>query len=255
MSLEVKSDIGPFAIVPDWLIRAEISDRAVRVYALLARHADRETLAAWPKRSTMATALQCSSDSIDRALRELVDLKAISIEHRFDTAGDPTSNLYHMRVTAADTVAAALRPPSRTTAATGDRDGAATVAAPLRHRTITSGTTTIGRNDRRALIEQFESRFWPKYPRKVAKRAAVAAFVKVSPDAALLERMIAALDRQRPDAPQLRYFPHASTWLNGERWLDEPIGSPNRAPGRTGSEAGKYSTIEGAAQKLLERAS
>ena len=71
----------------------------------------------------------------------------------------------------------------------------------------------------------FESKFWPAYPRKVAKASAAKAFAKINPDDALLTRMLAALavhvssEQWRRDDG--RYIPHPATWLNQRRWEDE----------------------------------
>lgn len=165
MSDAVQTDIGPFAIVPDWIIRASISDRAVRVFAILARYADRDTLSAYPKRGTLAAACGCSLDSIDRALRELVALDSVTIEHRLDDAGDRTSSLYHLRFAPpmGSAVAAAVRPRSRTVAATGGRAPAAGVAAPVRQGTITSGTTPLEtKNDLQAAWNELTTAPIPK---------------------------------------------------------------------------------------------
>ncbi|MDE3023487.1 MAG: YdaU family protein [Pseudomonadota bacterium] len=62
-------------------------------------------------------------------------------------------------------------------------------------------------------------RFWAGFPRKVgkgqARRAWQAAIRKAEPDA-----IIAAMLAQRFD-PRERFQPHPTTWLNGERWLDQ----------------------------------
>lgn len=81
------------------------------------------------------------------------------------------------------------------------------------------------------------SRFWSCYPRKIGKGAAQKAWDKIKPDELLFKRMFLAIDaqiRQRKfieDANRKvindRYkkfipdWPHPSTWLNGQRWLDE----------------------------------
>lgn len=134
MSDRARSDIGPFAIVPDWLLRSAVSDRALRLFALLARYADRD-MEAFPSRSTLAADLNTSRDSIDRAVKELIAIGAVRVEHRHDPSGDLTSNLYQITFAApgnVGVVAATMRPPTIT--------GAATVAAPVRHRTITTVT-------------------------------------------------------------------------------------------------------------------
>lgn len=68
-------------------------------------------------------------------------------------------------------------------------------------------------------------RFWAEYPRKVGKGAARTAFeraVKKIPDADPVGFIIAQLRRQRPTMTEPKFTPHPATWLNEERWLDEP---------------------------------
>lgn len=71
----------------------------------------------------------------------------------------------------------------------------------------------------------FDSDFWPTYPRKEAKEAARKAWDKAPPTAAQWEKMQAALKRQcaseawRKDGG--KYIPQPATWLNGKRWEDE----------------------------------
>lgn len=66
----------PFAMVPEWLLDAAVSDRAIRLYAVLARYGGADG-GAYPLRRTLAERLGCSTASIARALRELVDVGAI----------------------------------------------------------------------------------------------------------------------------------------------------------------------------------
>lgn len=110
----------PFSIVPEWLLTAEVSANAVRLYGLLVRYADKEGHA-HPSRRTLGKRIHVSPDTIDRALKELVAIGAVEVEHRRDESGDLTSNAY------------ILRPGGRKDAATRGRTDAATVAAPMRH--------------------------------------------------------------------------------------------------------------------------
>lgn len=244
---KVRRDIPPWAMVPDWLIRSSVSDRAVRVFALLDRHADRDTKEAYPARATLARVLERTKSSIDRALKELVDVGALSIERRLDAAGEPTSNLYRLHFKDPNEVAANLQPPLLTDAATGSPTDAATVAANLQPRTRT--TLTRGRSSDEDLhVRAFDERFWPAYPRGDGRKAALKAWLKVKPSEALVVVILAALTRQLPKwaAGDAKYIPHASTWLNGERWNDVVITvGTKKTPGRTGAAApGKYSGSE-----------
>ncbi len=68
--------------------------------------------------------------------------------------------------------------------------------------------------------------FWSAYPRKQAKAEAQKAFDKLAPDDELRARIVAALVVQARTEQWQRdggkFIPHAASWLNGKRWLDEP---------------------------------
>lgn len=68
-------------------------------------------------------------------------------------------------------------------------------------------------------------RFWSAYPRKAGKPAAARAFVKLAPDDATLEAMLAAVASQRKSPQWVKdggeFIPHPATWLNQRRWEDE----------------------------------
>lgn len=66
--------------------------------------------------------------------------------------------------------------------------------------------------------------FWASYPRRVAKQEAAVAYRKAKKTAAP-EEILAGLKRcelaWRAEGRNLDKYPHASTWLNGQRWRDE----------------------------------
>lgn len=66
--------------------------------------------------------------------------------------------------------------------------------------------------------------FWAAYPRRTDKGHAKTAWLKMLKGAADPAEVIAAAERfamrTRGDDP--KFIPHPSTWLNGERWADEP---------------------------------
>jgi hypothetical protein len=66
----------PFAQIPEWILDAEISDRAVRLFCVLHRHANSEGRA-FPGRTAISERLKCSTGSVDRALNELRGIAAI----------------------------------------------------------------------------------------------------------------------------------------------------------------------------------
>ena len=133
-----------FAIVPEWIIDAELSDCAFRLFAVLLRYGQTSGQR-MPGRALLARRLhKTSTDTVDRALKELVAVGAVVVERRRSGRQNLT-NRYHVRTTQPGASAPGRRdaatPPGRRSAATpGGRADAATpgrtdaarVAAPVR---------------------------------------------------------------------------------------------------------------------------
>jgi hypothetical protein len=85
--------------------------------------------------------------------------------------------------------------------------------------------------------DKFES-FWKSYPRKTAKGSARSAYAKALHK--IDWRMLGvACDKYAcdPNLPEAQFIPHASTWLNQERWLDGAL--PNRQKPTSSSDNAK----------------
>jgi hypothetical protein len=78
-----------------------------------------------------------------------------------------------------------------------------------------------GKRNKQVLLADFEL-FWNAYPRKVAKPAAVKAFIKHK-DKPDIRVILDALERQKKSDQwaEEKFIPHAATWINQERWNDE----------------------------------
>ena len=72
------------------------------------------------------------------------------------------------------------------------------------------------------------SDFWIAYPIKKGKAVAEKAWRKAKVDNDF-DSVLEALKAQVASCKDLTYFPHASTWLNGRRWEDEPEADKDRA--------------------------
>lgn len=72
-------------------------------------------------------------------------------------------------------------------------------------------------------IESMFNDFWQEYPRKTDKVKAFKAFKKVCKDRKMLATLLAALAEQRKTKQwkTKEFIPHATTWLNGNRWEDD----------------------------------
>jgi DNA-binding transcriptional MocR family regulator len=67
-----------FRQVPDWLLFSpKVSDRGIRLYAVLASHRNEKSGQCNPSRERLAKRVRCSTRSVDRAIDELVAAGAI----------------------------------------------------------------------------------------------------------------------------------------------------------------------------------
>ena len=82
------------------------------------------------------------------------------------------------------------------------------------------------------LLSVFDG-FWAEYPKKVARKDAVKAWERLSPDDGTVQQIMAGLQKWKNSDEWTRddgrYIPHPATWLNGRRWEDEV--TPRRSGG------------------------
>lgn len=89
--MTIQSD-AYFAIVPEWVLYSDVSAQAIRVYAVLRRYADAQGKC-HPSRKTIAERCKCSVATVDRAVAELIDVHALTVEHRY--VDDPDGKKVH----------------------------------------------------------------------------------------------------------------------------------------------------------------
>lgn len=88
--------------------------------------------------------------------------------------------------------------------------------------------------------------FWRAYPRRTDKGGARKAYAKAIQRADPAELLAGALRLARdPNLPEAQFVPHASTWLNGERWDDGPLPARSRPGGQTDALQGRRQLTTG----------
>jgi uncharacterized protein YdaU (DUF1376 family) len=90
--------------------------------------------------------------------------------------------------------------------------------------------------DARELRDEFERQFWPAYPHKVGKPAALRAFCRAR-KAYNINAILAGLERYAAEKPAERAWLNPATFLNQERFNDEPASAPNGAGKRNAHNA------------------
>lgn len=91
--------------------------------------------------------------------------------------------------------------------------------------------------------ERFEG-FWKFYPRGEGRQAAIRAWDRLRPDDALIVEIGRALTAQKASPEWMAGIgiPHASTYLNQQRWTDEVRESVDAAPAQAAEPTGTIDT-------------
>lgn len=90
----IRNQFGQFAQIPEDLVTdPALSDRAIRLYALLWVYSSKKDRDAFPGRQRLADDLQVSKSTVDRGIGELVRRGAITVDERWDGVRQ-TTNVY-----------------------------------------------------------------------------------------------------------------------------------------------------------------
>ena len=180
-----------------WAMEVRVSDPLAKLLLVaLADRADKETGQCWPSLARLCTDTEMSMATVTRRLHYLEEKQFIHREQR-----DKKSTLYTLLLRETP-LSLSERPPSLT-----QRD------EPIIDNLSENLSITINHD--------FEE-FWSVYPRKVGKGQARNAF-KSAMKKATKDELVAAVNRfaEEQRSNEQQFIPHATTWLNGERWLDE----------------------------------
>lgn len=220
---------GTFFVVDRaaWQLLRSVDAATLRVYLALCNRADNEGTC-WPSITTLAADTGICRTSVFTALSKLESLSLIR-----RTSGGPTkSNRYQVvQPTALVQPSELGSPAQRTTGSTVQRTGVVQPTGPKQEprtrnkkresRTRLSGVTGV-----------FDS-WWQIYPKKVAKADALKAFPKAIERIASTEKIDAQAavvwlsQKTRafaasPKGKAGQYCPNPATWLNGDRFNDDP---------------------------------
>jgi GntR family transcriptional regulator len=93
-----------FALIPEWILY-KASPLAVKLYAILDRHSNKESGKCIPRLKTLAEEMRVSEPTVKRAAAELKRIGAIVVDRRLREDGSQASNQYWLRRDPPDTPA------------------------------------------------------------------------------------------------------------------------------------------------------
>ena len=212
--MEVSSQMGPFSIVPEWVLDRGLSSTALKLYIVMARFADWNTGMAFPSRETLAKRMKCSVKTVDRAVIEIVAAECVSKISR----GRYASALYQV-----------FQVDPRGTDMTSEWTDMSSEGTDLSsrldkndHITITNKQEPLERKPLNDITEKFND-FWATYPRRTGKGNARKALEKAL-EKTSIDDILAGAERYRDDPNREDAFTqYPATWLNAEGWEDDPL--------------------------------
>lgn len=208
-----------FSIIPEWILTANISDKAVRLYGVLARFADNQTHEAFPSRETLAERMGCSAKSVDRAAVELIELGAMTKRQRHNS-----SLVYTLMMSKG--VDKGVQGGSSPVTRGVDKDVHLTRTTELEPENIEP------LNNQASVIKSFNE-FWDIYPKHLQKGEARKSFFKAVHRVGDVDVILEGARRMAadPNLPVKQFIPYPATWLNRDGWDDEPFPPREGVPG------------------------
>jgi DNA-binding transcriptional MocR family regulator len=175
----------------------------------LADHHNETTGACFPSLKTLAKECEMGKSTLIRHLDDLEKAGLIERHERARENGSQTSTAYKLRLSPVpdqDTPCPKMGQP------------------PVPNRdTHNLGRYNLGNEEDILPARDSFEEFWDRYPRRIGKASARKSYAKAM-KAATHDEIMFGLSQQMPSlaSREQQYIPHPSTWLNQERWNDEP---------------------------------
>lgn len=226
--------------------RESASDGRARL-VLLAIADHQGEIGAWPSLETLARMVNSSVRSVQRDIQYLQQLgELIVLTQQAPSRSQYKSNLYWVNLPSVRLlINPEIMPRSGVTDSVSGVTELASGVTESSSGVTAGGILTLTRTITEPLLNissEFE-KFWNVYPRKVAKKSALKAWVaSVTKDN--LDDVVAGAIRfaNDPNLPVEQFIPHPSTWLRSERWNDGPL--PERKLSPEEREAKELAMIE-----------
>lgn len=247
-----------FAKVPEALfLREDITPIEKLVTAVLLLHRNQQNGSCFPSIQTIARLSGLGKNTVGRAIKGLSGKGILRVERRISPAGDYDSNQYtfvegwphsggtpragegcpHSGGRGSPTVGGGVPPERGTNRQEKQTMGQTNKQEAESERDFVfnpeDNETVLSPQEKEILINRIFPDFWEYYPRKVGKKAARKALEAVFADiktmagfASITENLSEHMHRQVNEIEaletEMRYIPHASTWLRANDFSEPP---------------------------------
>ena len=207
-----------------WATKLKVGNATGKAILLvLANYAD-ENGACYPSQKRLSDECECSIATVARWLKNFEEKEVLSRKKQYGDGGYRRSDRLFLNLQLTELPITELpitELPNSDAVLTTHSDGAEPVREPLENNTVNSIPKKPD------FETEFETIFWPQYPRKRSIDAARKAF-KAARKKFKLPDIMAGVHRYAAerDGQDDRFTKHASSWLNQQCWLDEPDPPP-----------------------------
>lgn len=171
----------------------------------------------FPSLDRIAADVNCSRATIKRSIKVLGDMGLVRVEASVRGNGSQSSNRYHLAFEGDVVGVQAELGEGFTVNPLGGSER--TPHKQVNNKQVRSKKDNLAISADDALFDEA----WSAYPRKIGKGAARYAYAKaakkISPEALNAAVVAYSMSAEGRDK---KFLPHFSTWLNQERWTDEP---------------------------------
>lgn len=209
-----------------WAVKQKVGNATGKaILLMLANYAD-EQGKCWPSQETLAAECECSVATVARWLNSFAEMGFLTRVKQYGEGGYRRADVLQLETALPVRELPITKLPSTELPNSGAKltrhsDGAEPITEPIRSSSLRSeDARPVARND------DFEL-FWSLYPNKVGKRVAEKSFVSARKRVSQADLMagLAAYVGKRDDRP----WCNPSTWLNGDRWEDQPAQRPDQS--------------------------
>lgn len=225
---------------------SQATGRARLVLLAIADH--QGEIGAWPSIATLARMVNASERSVQRDIQELADLGELEVHvQQAPSRGQYKANLYWVRLPSLGATSGVTKRTSgvtnRTSGVTDSASGVTARGALTLIEPLQKPNKTLVQNEFEPEPENFSEddefkKFWDIYPRRQGKGKARKAFREAFEAYGQVVLDGATRYASDPNLPlEKQYIPLPATWLNQERWDDEPLPERELTPEQKKAQA------------------
>lgn len=262
-------DAAGFGVVPRWMIyHPNVDAKMILLFLVLSARANGKGIC-WPSLETLAAESRLSRSTVHETLTLMRERGLLTWETRTSSRG--RMNVYRLLIDplgASGGVVQNLddgssaqqttgRPPTGREVETDEVEPPKTSPSSADDDVSGAGGDALGGEEAVSSAEELFEDFWEHYPWKVNKKDAAKAFAKAVKSTEYIDIRVGLVSAiktwvgegkvkvtQDGDGMKVskvpgeagKGVPHASTWLNGERWNDQHVEPAQGAPAENGED-------------------